>query len=101
MISSTENGVYAINDSVKMYNVGMNGDEVTFDVDYNDSEVTSEQAIAMCEDFLKKAIQDALARSVAESMSTREDTQNATCNATPTDLDEKPGVLETNPDVVQ
>lgn len=97
MISSAENGVYAINDSVKMYNVGMNGDEVTFDVDYNDSEVTSEQAIAMCEDFLKKAIQDALARSVAESMSTREDTQNAAV----TDLDEKPGVLETNPDVVQ
>lgn len=97
MISAPENGVYAINDSDKMYNVGMNGDEVTFDVDYNDSEVTSEQAIAMCEEFLKKAIQDALARSVAESMATREDTQNAAV----TDLDEKPGVLETNPDVVQ
>ena len=49
-------GEYIINDTVKLYNITVEEEDIFYDVDFDEKTLDEKTAVALCEEFLQKAI---------------------------------------------
>jgi hypothetical protein len=54
-------GQYVINGTVKLYNITVEDEEIYYDVDFDEAVLDEPGAVALCEEFLQKAISKFLA----------------------------------------
>lgn len=57
-VKQVNEGAYLINNAVKMSNIEMTGTEIVYDIDFDEKMVTEDQAVKLCEEFLKKAVDE-------------------------------------------
>ena len=66
-------GVYVINDAVKLYNITVEENGVFYDVDFNEKTMDEPAAVALCEEFMEKAISKYMADHEAKAAETQAD----------------------------
>ena len=47
---------YVINDAVKLYNITLEEEDIFYDVDFDEKALDEKTAVALCEEFLQKAL---------------------------------------------
>lgn len=57
-VKQVDEGTYLINNSVKMSNIEMDGTEIVYDIDFDEKMVAEDESIKLCEEFLKKAVDE-------------------------------------------
>lgn len=54
-------GAYVINDTVKLYNITLEEEDIFYDVDFDEAVLDESGAVALCEEFFQKALSKFLA----------------------------------------
>ncbi len=61
---------YVINDTVKLYNITLEEEDIFYDVDFDEKALDVKTAVSLCEEFLRKALNKFLADSAAKDAET-------------------------------
>jgi len=76
-VNRVEEGTYIINNSVKMHNVELDGSDIIYDIDFDEKLISETDAIKCCEEFLKTAINDFVAKMKEQTAETAKIAQTA------------------------
>lgn len=68
-------GAYVINDTVKLYNIVVENEEILYDVDFDEAVLDESGAVALCEEFLQKALSKFLADHKAKTSEEAKDAE--------------------------
>lgn len=68
-------GTYVINDTVKLYNITVEDEEIYYDVDFDEAVLDDKAAVALCEEFFQKAISKFLADNEAKAAEEAKDAE--------------------------
>lgn len=67
---------YVINDAVKLYNITVEEEDIFYDVDFDEKALDEKTAVALCEEFLQKALSKFIADSAAKDAEGAETTSS-------------------------
>lgn len=66
---------YVINNAVKLYNITVEDEEIYYDVDFDEKALDEKTAVALCEEFIQKAISKFLADNEAKAAEEAKDAE--------------------------
>ena len=76
-ITKEGDNAYILNNAVKISDITFEGADLVYDIDYQDDKVTEEEAIKICEQFLRDALNDMVGKMRREAKATAAANQTA------------------------